>query len=118
VGWLEHAQAFRQFENIALPLSVQVFPIAKELADCVIPAEYGISAPEKLRIAKKIAAELIGKLLVDLDTSRHASEAAAYDATGAEAVVATATAGDGTRLFGTGEDVLEHEAMGEGDGEV
>lgn len=59
----------------------QVFPIAKELAGCVVPAEYGISAAHKLRIGKKIAAELIGKLLVDLENSRADCDAAAYDAT-------------------------------------
>lgn len=77
-----------------LPLSartipVQVFPIAKELADCVIPAEYGINPVHKLRIAKKIAAELIGKLLVDLDNSRADCEATAFDATGGEHPFAT-----------------------------
>ena len=71
---------------------LQVFPIAKELADCVIPAEYGISAAHKLRIGKKIAAELIGKLLCDLENSRADCEAAALDASGGEPASAAPTA--------------------------
>lgn len=45
---------------------LQLFPIAKTLADCVIGAEYGIYPDYKMRIASKIARELIGKLAVDL----------------------------------------------------
>lgn len=96
---------------------LQVFPIAKELADCVIPAEYGITAAYKLRIAEKIAAELIGKLLLDLETSRQASEGAAYDATGTESIAQASEVplAEGTRVHGTGDDALEHPA---GEGEV
>lgn len=90
--------------------NLQVFPIAKELADCVIPAEYGISADHKLRIGKKIAAELIGKLLCDIENSKKDCQAAAYAATGGEPVTATASAArstlaDGNVVVGRGVDV-------------
>lgn len=60
---------------------VQIFPVAKRLADCVVPAEYGISPDYKLRIGKKIASELIGKLLADLDNSRRDCDAESQEAT-------------------------------------
>jgi Histidine phosphatase superfamily (branch 2) len=58
---------------------VQVFPLAKKLADCVIPAEYGISPDYKVRIGHKIAKELIGKLLLDLDNVKAESFSADQD---------------------------------------
>jgi hypothetical protein len=58
---------------------MQVFPLAKKLADCVIPAEYGISPDFKLRIGHKIAKELIGKLLLDLDNVKAESFSADED---------------------------------------
>lgn len=58
---------------------LQVFPLAKKLADCVIPAEYGISPDFKLRIGHKIAKELIGKLLLDLDNVKAESFSADQD---------------------------------------
>ena len=56
-----------------------MFPRAKALADCVIPAEYGISPDFKLRIGHKIAKELIGKLMVDLDNVKAESFSADQD---------------------------------------
>lgn len=56
---------------------VQLFPIAKKLADCVIGAEYGIYPEYKTRIASKIARELIGKLAVDLSNVLQESLASA-----------------------------------------
>jgi hypothetical protein len=78
-----------------------VFPIAKQLADCVIPAEYGITPAHKLRIAKKVASELIGKLLVDLENSRKDCEASAYDATGEQVTATTSSMYNASQLAGT-----------------
>jgi len=66
-------------------MCMQVFPVAKRLADCVVPAEYGIVPDYKLRIGKKIASELIGKLLADLQNSCDDCDAAATEVTDARA---------------------------------
>ena len=58
---------------------MQVYPLAKQLADCVIPAEYGITPEFKLRIGHKIAKELIGKLMLDLDNVKAESFSADQD---------------------------------------
>ena len=55
-----------------LPLQV-----AKQLADCVIPNEYGIDAGSKTRIGSKICCALLGKLLADLSNMQEESIATA-----------------------------------------
>ena len=45
----------------------EAYLVAKGLADVVIPSEYGLGAEEKLRIASRICAPLLGKVLHDLD---------------------------------------------------
>lgn len=51
--------------------------VAKQLADCVIPNEYGIDPPGKMRIGSKICCALLGKLLADLANMREESIATA-----------------------------------------
>lgn len=58
---------------------MQVMPLARTLADCVIPAEYGISPQYKLRIGSKIAKELVDKLLLDLENVKAESFSADRD---------------------------------------
>ena len=47
-----------------------VYCTAKQLADCVIPNEYGTAPPQKLRIGATIASSLLAKLLCDLANVR------------------------------------------------
>ena len=51
--------------------------MAKQLADCVIPNEYGIDPAGKMRIGSKICCALLGKLLADLANMREESIATA-----------------------------------------
>lgn len=51
--------------------------MAKQLADCVIPNEYGIDAGSKIRIGSKICCALLGKLLADLSNMQEESIATA-----------------------------------------
>lgn len=51
--------------------------MAKQLADCVIPNEYGIDPAGKMRIGSKICCALLGKLLADLANMREESLATA-----------------------------------------
>lgn len=51
--------------------------VAKQLADAVIPNEYGSDPSGKLRIGSKICACLLGKLLSDLANMREESLATA-----------------------------------------
>lgn len=46
---------------------------AKQLADAVIPNEYGIDSGQKLNIGSKICSALLGKLLVDLSSMKKES---------------------------------------------
>lgn len=46
---------------------------AKELANAVIPNEYGIDPSGKLRIGSKICSSLLGKILADLANMRDES---------------------------------------------
>lgn len=62
-----------------VPRRLQVMPLARTLADCVIPAEYGISPQYKLRIGSKIAKELVDKLLLDLENVKAESFSADRD---------------------------------------
>ena len=50
---------------------------AKQLAEAVIPNEYGIDPPQKLRIGSKICNALMGKLLADLANMKDESLATA-----------------------------------------
>lgn len=51
--------------------------MAKELADSVIPNEYGICPESKLHIGSNICTILLGKLLSDLQNMREESLATA-----------------------------------------
>lgn len=53
---------------------------AKQLAEAVIPNEYGIDPPQKLRIGSKICNALLGKLLADLANMKDESLATAVSA--------------------------------------
>ena len=53
---------------------------AKQAADAVIPNEYGIDPPGKLRIGSKICCNLLGKVLADLANMREESLATAVRA--------------------------------------
>ncbi|KAK4281036.1 hypothetical protein QN277_012576 [Acacia crassicarpa] len=48
----------------------ELFKVAQELADGVIPNEYGINPKQKLKIGSKIARRLLGKILIDLGNTR------------------------------------------------
>ena len=50
---------------------------AKQLAEAVIPNEYGIDPDQKLRIGSKICNALLGKLLADLANMKDESLATA-----------------------------------------
>jgi inositol hexakisphosphate/diphosphoinositol-pentakisphosphate kinase len=58
----------------------ELHAIAKQLADVVIPNEYGISPDQKLRIGAKICSTLLGKILRDFTAVREESTAAWHDA--------------------------------------
>ena len=45
----------------------ELYEISRALAVCVVPNEYGISDYQKLKIGAKIAKELLGKILLDLN---------------------------------------------------
>jgi len=51
----------------------ELYVVSRQLAIAVIPNEYGIDPQGKLRIGSRIATELLGKLLVDLDAMREES---------------------------------------------
>ncbi|GBG59071.1 hypothetical protein CBR_g24415 [Chara braunii] len=44
----------------------ELYVISKELADGVVPNEYGLNPRQKLKIGSKIARRLLGKILIDL----------------------------------------------------
>lgn len=44
--------------------------MSRQLASVVVPHEYGLDGPGKLLIGGKICAELLGKLLCDLDSMK------------------------------------------------
>ncbi|KAF4390701.1 hypothetical protein G4B88_015591 [Cannabis sativa] len=48
----------------------ELFKVAQQLADGVIPNEYGINPKQKLKIGSKIARRLLGKMLIDLRNTR------------------------------------------------
>jgi len=55
----------------------QVYELSKELANTVIPNEYGLTQSGKLRIGSMICSHLLGKLLADLASMREESIATA-----------------------------------------
>ena len=59
-------------------LDPRVPQTAKELANAVIPNEYGIDPAGKLRIGSKICSSLLGKILADLANMREESLATAH----------------------------------------
>ena len=61
----------------SITLRIGPVQIAKQLADCVIPNEYGIDAGSKMRIGSKICCALLGKLLADLSNMQEESIATA-----------------------------------------
>ena len=60
-------------EHLALEGLRELYELAKELADCIVPNEYGTTASSKLRIGGTIANSLIAKLLADLNSTREES---------------------------------------------
>ncbi|OAE33561.1 hypothetical protein AXG93_2139s1140 [Marchantia polymorpha subsp. ruderalis] len=56
--------------HLALEKLEELYGVAKELADGIIPAEYGINPKHKLIIGSKIARRLMGKILIDLRNTR------------------------------------------------
>lgn len=82
---------------------LQIFPVAKRLADCVVPAEYGIAPDYKLRIGKKIASELIGKLLADLENSSRDCDVPAHEVAGIQHPAAPS---ESSGVHGSGDEVL------------
>jgi len=60
-------------EHLGLEGLEKMYTIAKELADCIVPNEYGTTAASKLRIGGTIANSLIAKLLSDLNNTREES---------------------------------------------
>ena len=55
--------------------------VAKQLADVVIPNEYGVTPPQKLAIGGKICSTLLGKILRDFGAVREEATAAWREAT-------------------------------------
>jgi hypothetical protein len=53
----------------------ELYVLSKELADCVVPNEYGTHPISKLRIGATIAGGLLGKLLADMNNTREESYA-------------------------------------------
>jgi hypothetical protein len=48
----------------------ELYGVSRQLASVVVPHEYGLDGPGKLLIGSKICAELLGKLLCDLDSMK------------------------------------------------
>eukprot|EP00879_Flechtneria_rotunda_P009465 GHRR01009908.1.p1 GENE.GHRR01009908.1~~GHRR01009908.1.p1 ORF type:complete len:896 (+),score=398.55 GHRR01009908.1:452-3139(+) len=61
--------------NSHLQLSTleELYAISRQLASVVVPHEYGLDGPGKLLIGSKICAELLGKLMCDLDSMKEES---------------------------------------------
>ncbi|KAL3676691.1 hypothetical protein R1sor_026639 [Riccia sorocarpa] len=57
-------------QHLELEKLEELYGVAKELADGIIPAEYGINPKHKLIIGSKIARRLLGKILIDLRNTR------------------------------------------------
>lgn len=48
----------------------ELYSASRRLAAVVVPHEYGLDPPSKLRIGAKICCELLAKLLADLDATK------------------------------------------------
>ena len=48
----------------------ELYHISRQLAAVVVPHEYGLDGSGKLLIGSKICAELLGKLMCDLDSMK------------------------------------------------
>ncbi|CAM6083123.1 unnamed protein product [Calypogeia fissa] len=55
----------------------ELYNVAKDLADGIIPNEYGINPKHKLIIGAKIARRLMGKILIDLRNTREEAKTVA-----------------------------------------
>ena len=51
----------------------ELFTVSQQMADIVVPNEYGITPEERLDIGKRICSELLGKLCRDFSYTRQAS---------------------------------------------
>jgi len=52
----------------------KLYELAKQMADCVVPQEYGITIEEKRSIGSKMCATLLEKIKYDLDVARTGTE--------------------------------------------
>lgn len=52
------------------PAPQDLYRISRQLASVVVPHEYGLDEHGKLLIGSKICAELLGKLLCDLESMK------------------------------------------------
>ena len=59
--------------HLGLPGFLELYGVAKRLADVVIPNEYGITPEGKYQIASKVVPALVGKILQDLANTREES---------------------------------------------
>jgi inositol hexakisphosphate/diphosphoinositol-pentakisphosphate kinase len=59
--------------HLGLPGFLELYSVAKRLADVVIPNEYGITPEGKYQIASKVVPALVGKILQDLANTREES---------------------------------------------
>ncbi|WIA10711.1 hypothetical protein OEZ85_010886 [Tetradesmus obliquus] len=59
--------------HLQLTCLKELYGVARTLASVVVPHEYGLDGPGKLLIGSKICAELLGKLLCDLDSMKEES---------------------------------------------
>jgi hypothetical protein len=55
--------------NCTVPLQ-DLYRISRQLAAVVVPHEYGLDEQGKLLIGSKICSELLGKLLIDLESMK------------------------------------------------
>eukprot|EP01004_Peranema_trichophorum_P003664 NODE_263_length_3101_cov_40.223304_g227_i0.p1 GENE.NODE_263_length_3101_cov_40.223304_g227_i0~~NODE_263_length_3101_cov_40.223304_g227_i0.p1 ORF type:complete len:959 (-),score=209.09 NODE_263_length_3101_cov_40.223304_g227_i0:224-2947(-) len=58
--------------HLGLPLR-ELYLVSRQLANCVIPGEYGTEKLLKRTIGSRICCQLLGKLLSDLENMRHES---------------------------------------------
>ena len=66
---------YDSFHNgtLGMPGLAELYHLSKQLADIIIPNEYGISPAGKLQIGSKVCTALIGKILQDLQNTREES---------------------------------------------
>ena len=56
--------------NLNFPIMDQLYETSKQIADIVVPQEYGITKEEKLNIAHGYCVPLLRKILADLQVSK------------------------------------------------